>query len=265
MMHHQFEHLKVWNDSGVTHVRLDRPDVHNAFNRKLIEELHHAFQAIEGQTPGTVRAVVLSGSGRSFCAGADINWMRESLNFTREENIADATRMAEMFAIIDRCPAPVVCRVHGAALGGGAGLTAVSDIVIAEDGARFAFSEAKLGIAPAVISPFVLRKIGQSHARSLFLTAERFDAARAMQIGLVHRVVALDMLGEEVGRVVKEILSSSPLAITRAKQLIARVPSLSPEDARQTTTEAIAELRTSTEGQEGLRAFLEKRQPEWSI
>ena len=263
-MNEPFEHLKVWNEGAVTHVRLDRPEVHNAFNRKLIHELHQTFQTIEGLSTGTVRTVVLSGSGRSFCAGADVNWMRESLNFTREENIADASHMAEMFAIIDRCPVPIVCRVHGAALGGGAGLAAVADIVIAEDGARFAFSEAKLGLAPAVISPFVLRKIGQSHARALFFTAERFDAARAMQIGLVHRVVAADALDKEVARVVKEILSSSPSAITRAKQLISRVPTLSTEDARKTTIDAIADMRTSKEGQEGLRAFLEKRRPDWT-
>ncbi len=264
-MQQKYEHLTVSTEGSVVQVILDRPEVHNAFNRKLIEELTAVFASIEAQVPGEVRAVVLSGSGRTFCAGADVNWMRASLDFTREENVADASRMADMFATIDRCPAVVICRVHGAALGGGAGLAAVSDIVVAEQNARFAFSEAKLGIAPAVISPFVLRKIGLSHARALFFTAERFDSARALQIGLVHRVVATESLDDEVSRLVSEVLSSSPLAIARAKQLIAQVPTMSSSEARSATTEAIADLRASPHGQEGLRAFLEKRQPEWSI
>src|SRR5688500_2267512 len=147
-MQYQYEHLAVAIDGAVIKVELNRPEVHNAFNSALIAELHSVFQYIAELEPRAVRAVVLSGRGRSFCAGADVNWMRSSLDFSREENVADATRMAEMFAVIDSCPVPVVCRIHGAALGGGAGLASVSDIVIAEEGTRFAFSEAKLGIAP---------------------------------------------------------------------------------------------------------------------
>src|SRR5688572_22344099 len=183
-MTHKFQHIVASTDGAVMKVELSRPEVHNAFNRLLIAELQEVFQSVGAQPPGEVRVVVLSGSGPSFCAGADVNWMKASLEFTHEENIADATRMADMFATIDKCPIPVVCRAHGAALGGGAGLVAVTDIVVAEEGTRFAFSEAKLGIAPAVISPFVLRKIGQGNARALFFTAERFDAQRALQIGL---------------------------------------------------------------------------------
>lgn len=244
---------------------LNRPEVRNAFNAELIEELRLAFEDIGSRGPGEIRAVVLGGAGQMFCAGADVNWMRESLQYSEEENRADATRMAKMFDTINRCPVPVIGRIHGAALGGGAGLAAVCDVVIASEGTLFAFSEAKLGIAPAVISPYVLAKIGQSHARALFLTAERFGVERALQIGLAHVVASPEQLDDEVERVLKEIMSSSPRAVARAKELISQVPKLSPEEAMQTTTRTIAALRVSEEGQEGLRAFLEKRKPGWAV
>lgn len=244
---------------------LNRPEVRNAFNAALIEELRLAFEDIGSRGPGEIRAVVLAGAGQMFCAGADVNWMRESLQYSEEENRADATRMAKMFDTINRCPVPVIGRIHGAALGGGAGLAAVCDVVVAAEGTLFAFSEAKLGIAPAVISPFVLAKIGQSHARALFLTAERFGAERALQIGLAHIVTSPEQLDDEVERLLKEIMSSSPRAVARAKELISQVPKLSTEEAMQTTTRAIAALRVSEEGQEGLKAFLEKRKPGWAV
>jgi methylglutaconyl-CoA hydratase len=248
-------------DNGVCWITLDRPDVHNAFNRKLIEELRAAFEDVSTRSHSEVRAVVLSGEGKSFCAGADVNWMRESLMYTEADNVADALRMAGMFDAVDKCPVPVIGRVHGAVLGGGVGLAAVCDIVVAAEGTRFAFSEAKLGIAPAVISPYVLRKIGTSHARALFFTAERFDAFRALQIGIVHIIKPEGELDPEIDRLLQEINTSAPGAIARAKRLIAEVPRLSPDAAMQHTAETIAALRVGDEGQEGLRAFLEKRKP----
>ena len=264
-MQKHYQHIVLTSEGPVAHVRLNRPEVHNAFDSTLIAEITEAFTEVASVAPDTVRVVVLSGAGKSFCAGADVNWMRSSLDFTHADNVADASRMAEMFSLIDRTPAVVICRVQGAALGGGAGLAAVSDIVVAEENARFAFSEAKLGIAPAVISPYVLRKIGLSHARALFFTAERFSAHRALQIGLVHRVVSQEELEPEIDRLVNEVLSSSPAAIARAKTLIAKVPTLTAAEATSLTVETIADLRASPEGQEGLQAFLEKRKPQWSL
>ncbi len=256
--------LNVEVSEGVTRVTLNRPEVRNAFNSQLIEELRATFHGIGNGSFGEVRAVVLSGAGQSFCAGADVNWMRASLEFTHEQNVADATHMSEMFEQIDRCPVPVICRVHGAALGGGVGLAAVCDIVVAADNAVWAFSEAKLGIAPAVISPYVLAKIGRSHARALFFTAERFDSRRAQHIGLAHVVVAEEALDSEVERLVREIKSSSGKAIARAKELVSTVPTLRPQEARELTVQTISALRVSPDGQEGLRAFLEKRKPGWA-
>lgn len=258
-----YEHILFSIDDSICHVTLNRPDVHNAFNRALIEELRIAFSQITTQSPGKVRAVVLSGQGKSFCAGADVNWMRASLDYTQDENVADALAMARMFDAINTCPVPVIGRIHGAALGGGVGLAAVCDIVIASEETRFAFSETKLGIAPAVISPYVLAKIGRSHARALFFTAERFGTERALRIGLIHAAVPFDALDSEVERVLKELRTSAPQAIARAKTLIATVPELEPANAMQYTAETIAELRVKAEGQAGLRAFLDKQPAPW--
>jgi methylglutaconyl-CoA hydratase len=258
----EYHHLKVTHDAGILRITLNRPDVHNAFNRDLIDDLHAAFQGVHESATAT-RAVVLAGAGPSFCAGADVGWMRASVEYTEAENVADALRMAHMLDCIDRCPVPVIARVHGAALGGGVGLIAACDVAIAEVGARFAFSEAKLGIVPAVISTFVLPKIGQGNARALFFTAERFGAERAFRIGLVHEVVPPQELDAAIDRVVGEVRSSAPHAITAAKRLLAAVGSLERDQAIQLTAETIANLRTGAEGQEGLRAFLEKRKPGW--
>lgn len=260
----EYRNLLFTIEDRICKVTLNRPDLHNAMNRPLLDELRTAFEAVAQMERGQVRAVVLSGAGKSFCAGADINWMRASLDYSEEENVADALALARTFESIDKCPVPVIARIHGAALGGGVGLAAVADIVVAADNAKFAFSEAKLGIAPAVISPYVLAKIGRSHARALFFTAERFGAERALKIGLVHVVVAPDALDGEVNRLVSELKSSGPTAIARAKILIATVPTLAPDDAMQYTAETIAALRVSPEGQEGLHAFLEKRKASWA-
>ena len=253
--------LEVSTSGGVAQVRLARPEVRNAFNAQLIAELHAAFERLSAQR--SVRAIVLSGEGKSFCGGADINWMRASLDLSREENVADAQRMSDMFRAIDACSKPVIARVHGAALGGGAGLVAVCDVAICADDTVFGFTETKLGILPAVISPFVLAKIGASHARALFLTGERFDAKRAAAIGLIHEVVGGDALDAAVGRIVEEIKTASPTGIAEAKKIIREVCAATYEASRDITSHAIARQRTSEEGQEGLRAFLERRKAGW--
>jgi methylglutaconyl-CoA hydratase len=249
---------------GVARVTLARPEVRNAFNAELIAELTAAFTAFADEPPHHLRAVVLAGEGKSFCAGADVDWMRAAIGLSVEDNEADARRLAEMLAAIDRCPAPVVARVHGAALGGGMGLCAVSDIVLALDGTTFGFTETKLGILPATIAPFVLPKIGESAARALFPTGQRFDAARALTIGLVHEVLPHEAtLDERVEAVVDELLSAGPDAARAAKALIRELRSSDAEEARSLSVRRIAAQRTSGEGQEGLSAFLEKRPPSW--
>ena len=257
------KHLEFDLRDSIAHVTLNRPEVHNAFNPELIEELRVTFKRITLEWP-KVRAVVLAGSGKSFCAGADVNWMRESLDYTEEQNVADALRMARMFDTINRCPAAVIARIHGAALGGGVGLAAVCDVVVAGEATVWGLSEVKLGIAPAVISPYVIAKIGRSQARALFLMGQRFDSERARRIGLAHIVAAEEELDAEVEKIIGEMLTSAPQGAARAKELIALVPDLSPDEATQLTAETIASLRVSAEGQEGLRAFLEKRKPEWA-
>lgn len=240
---------------------LNRPDVRNAFNADMVAELTVACRVVAEM--GEVRAVILRGEGRTFSAGADANWMRASLDFSEDENRADALRMAEMFAALDQLPQPVVARVQGAALGGGLGLIAVCDIVVAAEDALFGFTEAKLGIIPAVISEFVLPKVGVGWARALYPTAERFSAQLAHEIGLVHWVVAAESLDRTVEEKAGELLSSGPRATREAKALIAAIDAVSDGSVRELTTTRIAALRTGTEGQEGLRAFLEKRAPAW--
>lgn len=251
-------------NDAVVRVTLNRPDVHNAFNAELIGELRKLFLRMAEEPAESLRAVVLAGAGPSFCAGADVNWMRASLGLSREQNEQDAMVMAEMFDAIDHCPAPVICRVQGAALGGGMGLCAVADLVIAEAGAKFGFTETRLGILPSVISPFVIAKIGETHARALFPTGKRFDATRALRIGLVHEVVEGEpALDAAVDSAVADLLAAGPTAARAAKAIIREVRGLPHESTRWHTARRIAGQRTSAEGQEGLRAFLEKRDPAW--
>ncbi len=254
--------LEIDVSGAIARVVLNRPDVRNAFNAELIAHLREAFERLGSDDD--VRAIVLSGAGKTFCGGADINWMRASLDLSHDDNVADAAALSRMLREIDRTPKLVVGRVQGAALGGGAGLAAVCDVVVAAADALFGFTETKLGILPAVISPFVLAKIGRSHARALALTGERFAAERAHEIGLVHEVVAADELDAAVARITNEIISAAPSAVARTKALFASVSELAYDQTLEPTAEAIAEQRTSPEGQEGLRAFLEKRRPRWS-
>jgi methylglutaconyl-CoA hydratase len=243
--------LRIEREGDVLRVTLARPKTRNAFDAALIAELAEAFVDV-----GPVRAVVLAGDGPSFCAGADVEWMRASADLDREANVADATALRRMLEAIDGCPAPVVAVVHGHALGGGLGLVATSDVVLADPGTAFAFSEVKLGIIPAVISPFALRKIGDSAARRYFVTGERFDAETALRMGLVHEVTT--ELDKALERVLGELHTAGPRAARHAKRLVLDRPD-GPETARR-----IAERRTSDEGQEGLRAFLERRRPSWA-
>lgn len=240
---------------------LARPDVHNALNAALIGEIESCFGEL-AEDDG-VRVVVLAGEGRSFCAGADIGYMRETAGFSYEQNVEDARRLARMYRALDNCPKPVVAKVKGAAIGGGAGLAAAADVAVAAEGTRFGFSEVRLGIAPATIAPFVVRKIGYSHARALFLTGERFDASRAQEIGLVHDVVPEGELDAAVEGVVASLLQGGPFAQQTIKQLLRQIEATEPMEALGIMTGIIAELRVGQEGQEGLRAFLEKREPSW--
>jgi methylglutaconyl-CoA hydratase len=241
--------LRVERDGHLLRVTLAKPERRNAFDAELIRELTEAFADI-----GEVRAVVLAGEGESFCAGADIEWQRSAIDLSYEENVEDALRLYRMCEAIDTCPAPVVARVQGYALGGGSGLVACADIAIAAPDATFGFSEVKLGIIPAVISPFVLPKIG-AHARRYFLTGERFDAETAHCIGLVDEVAA--DVEAAVERLLGELLTSGPEAVREAKRLIRERP------AGEETARIAARLRAGEEGQEGLRAFLDKRTPGW--
>lgn len=254
--------LLVEEQRSVVSVTLNRPDVHNAFNDELIREASEVFTSLEKRTD--VRVIVLRGVGPNFCAGADLNWMSRTVSYSREENVRDSTLLAKMFALIDECPHPVVGRIQGAAIGGGVGLVSVCDVAIATPRSKFGLSEVKLGILPAVISPYVISKIGQSHARALFLTGERFDAARALQIGLVHRIAEseedLDRLTRET---VDQLLSSGPEAVRACKKLIRHVGASERVDAIAYTIDAIAERRISPEGQKGMSSFLNKERAPW--
>jgi methylglutaconyl-CoA hydratase len=253
--------LLTERDGPVFHVKLNRPDVRNAFDEEVIASLTAA--AREAGSNREIRAMVLSGTGKAFCAGADLAWMTKAIAYTREENRREAEDLARMLETLDTLPVPLIGRVHGAALGGGAGLVAVCDIAIAADDATFGFTEAKLGIIPAVISPYVLQKIGPSAARELFLTGSRFSAKRARRMGLIHKIVPESDLDSAVDECVQEVLSSAPGAIAAAKALIKDVANRPSADVIGLTTTRIAEQRVSAEGQEGMRAFLQKRKPNW--
>lgn len=256
------ELLTLARDGAVATLTLNRPELHNAFNAQLIADLHAACEGLRAEEG--LRVLVLRGAGPSFCAGADLTWMRASLDYTREENLADAERLDAMFAALNSLPLAVVGRVHGAALGGGVGLAACCDIVVAAESAVFGFTEARLGLLPAVIARYVVPKIGAGHARALFVSARRFKAPHALAVGLAHEVVPEEQLDAAVERTVAELLKCGPEAVAASKALVAAVTTLPPEAARDYVVGAIAAARTGAEGQEGLRAFLEKRAPGWS-
>jgi methylglutaconyl-CoA hydratase len=254
-------HLQIDQNGPVVRVILNRPDVRNAFNEQLIADLTAWAESV---SVGHARVAVLSGAGKVFCAGADLTWMSKMVGYSRDENVRDAREMARMFEALDSLPIPLIGRIHGAALGGGAGLAAVCDIVVASEDTIFGFTEVKLGILPAVISPYALAKIGRSAARELFLTGARFSAARAREIGLVHAIGTDGEIDRIVAKYVTDLLTSGPQAVGAAKRMIARVMASSEADVAGLTSSAIAEQRVSPEGQEGMRAFLEKRPPSWT-
>ncbi len=256
-----FERLEVQVDGPVARVWLNRPEVRNAFDGLMVTELRRAVFDLHEVDP--VRVIVLGGRGESFCAGADLQWMKAMAGFDRNENLREAQALADLFFTVYDSPKPIVARVHGAALGGGAGLVAAADIPVAALGTQFGFTEVRLGILPAVISPYVIRKIGESAARELFLTGERFEAVKAQEIGLVRAAVPAEDLDAAVESRVQELLKAGPRAVAEVKELIQEVAFRRTEDVQRYTVEAIAEIRTSPEGQEGMRAFLEKRKPNW--
>ena len=254
--------LALERDGGVARVWLDRPERRNAFDAELIGALHEAFSAFAGDD--ALRAVVVAGRGRSFCAGADLDWMRAAAGLTHERNVADAESAAAMFSAVDSCPVPVIARVQGAALGGGTGLACCCDIVLAREDARFGFTEVRLGLVPATISPFAFARIGRSQARALFLTGELFDAAHALRIGLAHEVLPDDAaLDAAVERVLAAVLRAGPEAVRASKALVAGLRDGDPAQQSARAAELIAERRVSAEGREGIAAFLERREPDW--
>ena len=253
------ETLVIRREAGVVTIELNRPDVRNAFNDQVVRELTEAFEGLADDD----RAVVLTGAGKSFCAGADLNWMKKSAQYTEEENAADAATMVSLFEAINTWSGPVIGRINGAALGGGVGLVSCCDIVVASERAKFGLTEVRLGLVPAVISPFVIDKIGQAKARRYFMTGEIFDAEVALNLGLVDVVVPPEELDDAVSNLVGQILQNGPVAVAESKKLVFEVVGRERSDALDYAVSTIARLRVSPEGQEGLSAFLEKRKPSW--
>jgi methylglutaconyl-CoA hydratase len=246
----------------VAEVWLNRPEVRNAFNEGVIAELTQAFTTLGADTE--LRAIVLGGHGKAFCAGADLSWMRAMAGYTWEQNHADAAALAQMLWTIWRCPVPVVGRIHGDCYAGGVGLAAVCDVLVAAEGLHFCLSEARLGLLPATIGPYVVRALGEQASRRYFVTAERFSAAQALALGFVHDVVAPDALDARVSEIVAALVAGGPAAVRACKQLVKDVAGR-PVDAalRDDTARRIADIRASAEGKEGVQAFLNKREPAW--
>jgi methylglutaconyl-CoA hydratase len=249
------------NEKGVLFLRMNRPEVHNAFNNELINKMIDVF--ISASNDKEVRIIVLSGTGKSFCAGADLNWMKSMKNFSIEENVDDSKRLALLFKTINDCPKPVIGKINGHALGGGVGLLSVCDFVHIHDRAKFGFTETRLGLIPAVISPYVVSKIGESMARAYFLSGEMFKSETAISMGLAHRVSSFDSFEEEFIKTIDSFLLAAPKASMRSKLLIKDVLDESLENKIEYTCLAISEQRISPEGQEGMTALLEKRSPKW--
>ena len=257
-----FETISYLVNDRVATVILDRPEVHNAFNEVMIAEFTEIFKKISEDD--SVRVVVLTGNGKSFSAGADLNWMKKMINYSYEQNLEDSLKLAELFFLMYSLPKPIVARVNGAAIGGGAGLVAVCDIAIAAESAKFSLSEVKLGLVPACISPYVVRKVGEGKCREFFLTGERLTAKRALEAGLVNHVVPLEELDQAVQEKVEQLISSGPKALAMCKELLKNVPGMSFDKAKTYTGDMIASMRIGDEGQEGMNAFLEKRKPKWT-
>jgi len=258
----QYTTIKVSRKENVAYVNFCRPEVHNAFNSAMIFELIDVFGELKAEKD--LRVVVLSGEGKSYCAGADLNWMRQVKDFTYEENLHESLGLADMLYDIYSFPKPTIGRINGAAIGGGTGLVAVTDIAIAAERAVFSFSEVKIGVVPACISPYVIKRVGEGKAREFFLSGERLTAERALQAGLVNHVVPDGQLDEAVDKTIKQLLSSGPSALEVCKELLQSVPGQTVDEYKKYTAEVIARLRLSDEAQEGIDAFLNKRKPKWA-
>ena len=257
----EYKTITFTKNDSVGYLTFNRPEIHNAFNATLLNEMSDLFDQLEKDN--SLRVVVITGAGKSFCAGADLNWMRSVINQSFEENLTESNNLADLFYKIYSFKRPVIGKINGAAIGGGTGFVAVCDIAIAAESAKFSFSEVKIGVVPACIGPYVIKKMGEGKARELFITGERMLAKRAFEVGLVNKYVVDEKLDEEVNVLIKSILSSGPEAVAMAKKLISEVPSMSPEEYKPYTAEMIAKLRISDEGQEGMDAFLNKRKPKW--
>jgi len=249
---------------NVAHVTLNRPEIHNAFNDQMVEELTNIFSKLD--EVADIRAVILKAKGKSFCAGGDLNWMKSTLNYSYNENIEDAMKLANMFKVINKCSKPVIGRIQGTAIGGGVGLVSVCDITVALEGALFALSEVKIGLVPAVISPFVMSKLIPGEARRYFLTSERFSAQEAKRIGLISEVVSKEeMLDKKIDEWINAIKSGGPEAVSMCKKMVRDVANVNLDNTLKLMAENIADRRVSKEGQEGMKAFLEKRKPTWCL
>jgi methylglutaconyl-CoA hydratase len=256
-----FKTLEINIKDKVCEVRLNRPDVHNALNDELIYDLYEAFELLNDEKD--IRVIVLTGNGKSFCAGADLNWMKSVVNYSYEQNYADSLKLAKLMYLIFTHSKPVIAKVNGAAVGGGVGLMSVCDILVANERTKFGLSEVRLGLVPAAISPFVMSRIGEAHSRELFITGERITAEYAKKIGLVNRCVPMEELDETVQNYVDTILKNGPEAVRTVKEMIFKVTQVKFPEIQEYTAELIAGLRLSEEGQEGMSAFLEKRKPNW--
>jgi len=265
-MSDSYKMLTINSDGRVARVTLNRPEIHNAFNEVVISELTAAMKELAAQAGGAdgLRVVVLTGAGKSFCAGADLNWMKKMAAYTYEENIKDALALADLMYTIYTCPLPTIARVNGSAFGGGVGVASACDIVVASTEARFSLSEVKLGLVPACIAPYVIERVGQRNAREFFLTGERISAQKALEIGVANKIAAPDELDGIVDGYIAHLLSSSPQALRWAKDLVSKTPKMKLDECRQFNAEMIAKLRVSEEGQEGISAFFEKRKPNWA-
>ena len=256
------QHLSITQSGPVARITLTMPEIRNAFSDEVIQAITEAFADVG--TRADVRAVVLAAEGPAFCAGANLNWMRRMADYTREENLADASKLAAMLRTIAECPKPTIARVQGDVYAGGMGLVAACDMAVSVDTAWYCLSEVKIGLAPATISPYVIRAMGARAAQRYFLTAERFTAAEAHRIGFVHEVVAAGALDAKVDELLKALTSASPAAVTACKTLVADVVGRALDDGLVAyTVEAIADIRASAEGREGVQAFLNKRKPAW--
>jgi methylglutaconyl-CoA hydratase len=257
----KYELIDVLKDNDIATVMLNRAEVHNAMNERLIKEITTCFKELANDEK--TKVIVLTGKGESFCAGADLNWMKSMVMYSKEENIRDSRLLLDMYETIYNCPKPVIGKINGHAFGGGVGLIAVCDINIATIGSKFAFSEVKLGIIPSVISTYVVRRIGLSNMKRLFITGERFNSEYAKEIGLIDFVAEKDDFNSTVERYVDQLKSSSPKAIKEIKNLVNNYKKMDIDKYKEFTVEKISELRVSEEGQEGMNAFLEKRRPKW--